>query len=419
MYASQDGNRGWLRQADVLLRNNELPGDAPEGAKPDDVRWLAIQSPPNDLGLTPVPTAIPADDFPLEYVNRRNQNWVNRIPLPPYDVHWTGGGYDSGQPFSSPVVVAGGSVIAANEDGHVYAIDRQGGNQKWRQAIENRISRSPAIQDSVVFAIDELGVVYAVRESGTQWQRPTEMTPSAGVTIAGEWVFVVGRGGETSRLRWIRVDNGDLQQTFDASGREFFLPAIGDQLIYVVGDKIWALESIIVEIENEENQAQQIWEYAQFDGAFPSTAPIYASPGVRSLAELYVGATNGKVYLLDANTGAFLEWYEGDQVPRFLAIDAFRLYVATDNQLRAYNRDTRELLWTANLTSRVVTGPVTDGESVMLFLEDGSVEVFTAQGGVEVGDNYIPRDLRGGAVSNPYLFSTSSDNKLYGLEGRN
>ena len=419
VYASQDSNMGWLRQADARPRDNELPDNAPEGANPNDVRWLAVQSAPSDLGSTPVPTAIPINDFPLEYRNRSNQNWVNRIPLPAYNTFWTEGGYDAGQPFSSPVVVAGNSVIAANEDGHIYAIDRQGGNQKWRQVIENRINRSPAIQNSDVFAIDDLGIVHAVRESGTQWSRATEMTPSAGVNIGGEWAYVVARGGDISRLHWIRLDNGDLQQTFDAGGREFYLPAIGDQMIYVVGNIVRALELSVIEIEDEPNRARQIWEYTNFNGASPSTAPVYVSPGVRSLAELFVGATNGEIYLLDANTGAFLDWYEGDQIVRYLAIDGSRLYAASDNRLATYSRESRELLWTADLTANVVSGPISDGESVIVFLTDGSVEVFDVQDGTELGDNYIPRDLRGGAVSNPYLFSTSSDNKMYGLEGQN
>ncbi len=223
VYASQNDNTGWLRQADAPPRDNDLPDDAPEGANPNDVRWLSVQSPPGGPDAPPIPSPIPANDFPLVRANRSNQNWVNRIPLPPYVAAWEQGDYDAGQPFSSPVVVAGSSVIAANDDRHMYAIDRENGNQRWRQATENRISQSPAIQNSNVFAVDETGIVYIIQEAGIPWRTPTNMPPSAGITIAGDWLYAVSHNGETSRLHWIRLDNGDIQQTFDEGGQRVLL----------------------------------------------------------------------------------------------------------------------------------------------------------------------------------------------------
>ena len=141
--------------------------------------------------------------------------------------------------------------IAANEDRHIYAIDRQGGNQKWRQAIDNRISQSPAIQNSDVFAIDEQGIVYAVRESQASvdnCHRYDTFGQSSPLPAIGCLWSVATK--TIRRLRWIRLDNGDIQQTFDASGQDFLMPAIGDQMIYVAGSRIWALESSVIEIED-------------------------------------------------------------------------------------------------------------------------------------------------------------------------
>lgn len=419
VYASQDGNTGWLRQADALPLDDELPDNAPEGANRNDVGWLAVRPSPNENGVPPVPTPIPANDFPLERRNRSNQNWVNRIPLPPYNSIWPEGGYDAGQPFSSPVLVAGNMVIAANEDRHIYAVDRIGGNQKWRQLIDNRISMSPAIQDSTVYAIDELGVVYAIEESGIRWKKVTDLESIGSPTIAGDWLYVIGRNLGQPRLQWIRLDNGDIEQEFSRVSQEFHMPAIGDQMIYVAGDWVWAVESSVIEIEDEENQAQEIWRYNDFDGAKPSAPPVYSSPGVTSLAELYVGTGSGRIYLLNANTGEMLEWFEGDQAVRSLAIDGSRLYAAGDSRLRAYARDTRESLWNVELSAPIVSGPIADGDHVLVFLQDGTVEIFNAWDGERINNPYISRELQGGAVSNPYLFSASSDNKMYGLEGQN
>ncbi len=190
-------------------------------------------------------------------------------------------------------------------------------------------------------------------------------------------------------------------------------------MIYVAGEKISGLESSVIEVEDEPNQVQRIWTYDNFDGAFPSTPPIYVSPGVRSLAELYIGTTSGRIYLLDANTGVFLDWYEGDRSVRSLAIDGTRLYAAGDDRLRAYARGTRELLWQVDLAARLVSGPITDGDNVIVFLEDGSVKIFNALDGFEGGSHFVPRDLRGGAISNPFFFSSSTDNRLHGLKGQN
>ena len=65
VYASQNDNTGWLRQADARPRDNDLPDDAPEGANPNDVRWLSVQSPPGGPDAPPIPSPIPANDFPL------------------------------------------------------------------------------------------------------------------------------------------------------------------------------------------------------------------------------------------------------------------------------------------------------------------------------------------------------------------
>ena len=87
LYASQNGNTGWLRQADAPPRDNVLPDYAPEGTKPDDVRWLAVRLPPNESGMPLVPTAIPANDFPLERKNRSNQNLGESHPAPTLHYH--------------------------------------------------------------------------------------------------------------------------------------------------------------------------------------------------------------------------------------------------------------------------------------------------------------------------------------------
>ena len=80
------------------------------------------------------------------------------------------------------------------------------------------------------------------------------------------------------------------------------MPAIGQETLYVGADRLWALDV------NLWFNLETIW--ISNDVFNVSTAPVYSTPGVMRPAELYVADQSGRVFALDANTGAKV-WEHG------------------------------------------------------------------------------------------------------------
>ena len=405
-----DNEPGWIRQIEAPPSGNEFRDNPPENADPNDVRWLRVQSIDSSLEPLPIATTIPIDDFPLARYDRANRAKLATFPVIPVRNGWPNTPYETGSEFTSGVAVFGQSVVAANADNHIYSINRLGGNQRWRASVDAPVRFAPAIQDSTVYVVDEAGTVYAFGDSGNvateRWKQPLGMTPSAGINIAGGQLFVPGTTADAQRLYALNRDNGDRIHEFATSGRALGYPAIGDQLVYIAGDKLWALD--INDINN------RIWEYTEFtDYTVP---PIYSDQGVLALAEIIIASNDGLVHIIDANTSRRKLSVNLEQITTGMAIDDQRIYTTSGTFINALDRRTLETAWTSALDSPAVDGPIAGPGQLVVFQESGAIIFFESAQGSQIGGMFIPDRIPGtGALSGQWIFTANTRGSLYGF----
>jgi outer membrane protein assembly factor BamB len=63
--------------------------------------------------------------------------------------------------LSSPII-ADGVVYIGSDDGHLYAVDRQTGQELWRFETGGNIISTPAVSEGVVFFGSQDFYLYAV-----------------------------------------------------------------------------------------------------------------------------------------------------------------------------------------------------------------------------------------------------------------
>ena len=126
-----------------------------------------------------------------------------------------------------PVVADGIVYCGADDDFHIYAVDRQSGQEKWKFKT-GRILYPPAVHDSVVYAVssDNLHALDA-RTGAEQWtvntvrNRLTAPVIVDNTIIVGAGKFLLALDRTNGREKW-RFEAGDTMTT----------PAVSDGAVY-------------------------------------------------------------------------------------------------------------------------------------------------------------------------------------------
>jgi outer membrane protein assembly factor BamB len=411
----QNGNQPfWVRQAYAPPANNDpIPG-APTETNPNDVRWLPVQ--PVSSGVQPLPssTPIPEGDYPLYRYSRSAAGQLPRLPRPPLVEPWTAPAQAS-QSLSSPAIVSRGSVLVGSRDNHLYSFDRENGNQRWRYQMGRAIIHSPAVLDGEVFVVDDgdPSQLFALRDQGNSAALIWGPVNTGARAVTSFNVFsdtlLIGVGTAPSfQLLTVDRDNGNILRRYtDISGSALLYPAIGDQLVYVAAGQLKALDVL----NNE-----QVWVHPNI--ANLTAGPVYSSPGVRGLAELYVADGSNRIFALNANTGVeYWNYGNGDRVSG-LAVSSSALLVSGNGYIRAISRDTGQLLWNASTAGETLGGPWTDNSLVVAFTTSGTlVFLDAATGSVLLTPGTGAAAAGAGAVSNPWVFMPGQNNALHGMRG--
>jgi outer membrane protein assembly factor BamB len=409
----QNNQPFWVRQAFAPPRDNQRATNLPEDANPNDVRWLNVQ-PISGRVFLPTPTPVPANDYPLYRYSRGAQAQLPQLPRPPVVEPWTIPP-QAAQSFSSPAVVVGASVVVGSRDNHLYSFDRENGNQRWRFALDRPILQSPAILDGEIFVADDQGRFYALRDEGNGasviWGPSSEGLPAVTSFNVYSDTLLIGVGAPPDfRLLTIDRDNGNILRRYaDGSifGSEMRYPVIGDQLVYVAGNQIAALDVFNNSV---------VWTRSDINTI--SAGPLYSSPGVRGLAELYVVTGGNRIFCLDANTGSELWNYDNGERATGLAVNNATLFVSGSGYIKAISRDRREQSWRTAIAGEPLGGPWADNSLVSGFTNGGALVILDAASGTVLGTPGIRAAAAGaGAVSGSWVYLPGVDGVLYGMRG--
>ena len=195
-------------------------------------------------------------------------------------VKWT---FRAAGPIVTSAAIADGVVYIASLSGHLYAIDRQTGQEKWNFKSSRPIASSPTVVDGVVYFVSSAGSLVALDVATGQ----------------PKWVYAIEyeRRFEAQGLHGYPPARQTIPDAWDvftsspavADGRVHF--GSGDGNVYAVDARTGVL----------------LWKFATGD-------VVHASPAVVK-GVVYVGSWDSRLYALDAETGQQKWAFQGGQDP--------------------------------------------------------------------------------------------------------
>jgi outer membrane protein assembly factor BamB len=411
-----DGQQRWLRQVNAPPSNNSLPGNAPPNATPNDVRWLPTQPWPLNIPQPPGATPIPPDDFPMPSRDRAN---TGHVPTAfSGGLQLVGFGSSTGR-LTTPPVVVGSYVLVASADGSIYGFNRDLIQQQLWKYNAGNVNQPMLVVDNILYYVttrtDNISTAVAI-PIGSQnplWSVTLNIPngpPSAfavtGFVAYGDRLFLgVGSSGSFFVVQLDRGQGAPLV-SFPVGGDAPKALAIGNQLVYVAGARLWALDVDNLEL---------VWERQDFNGVV--TPPVYAANGVLALAELYVSVNNGSTHALDANTGKQLHDYDSNgQLVTGLGFNDTMLFVVTNADLRVFERKSRGLLRNMALNGSTPGSPIVTPDKLLIVSSNGTIQFVDYINQVVSAVGSVPQAVsHASAVSGNYLFVPSEDGRVYGF----
>ncbi len=399
------GVEGWVRQLFVTLEGNSLPPGAPPDADPNDVRWLPERMPGPPPTLVAAPPPISPQDYPLYRRDPGNRAWSPDTILPGLGHAWMDPARAT-LAFSSPVVVAGESVLAASNDQHIYSFQRGASSQRWRYRLNSVAQVAPAVVGKVIYVADTEGRIYILQDQDNVAvflrQATLEAPPNEGINVAEDRIYIPG-----DNHRLYALNRFDLSQVwvYETTGNHLHFPAVGNQLIYAGNGQLTALDLV---------DGARIWEKP-----IPVAAPpVYAWPGNRAFAELYVADESSLLWALDANTGEELWSAPTTDKVTGLAVDGTTVYASGDGFVAAFDRVSGAKQWEIAFPAQVVGGPIVAGDRLVLVTPQGSVQIFDAVSGAHLEDGFIATQVTdAAAVAGGWIFVPGANGSLYALKG--
>jgi outer membrane protein assembly factor BamB len=165
------------------------------------------------------------------------------------------------------------------------------------------------------------------------------------------------------------------------------------------------------------NNGELVWENRTVQNI--PTNPVYGSPGLNSLAELYVADGSNRIFALDANTGVELWNLDSGEGVTSLALNESTLFVAGNGYLKAFSRQNRNQLWRTPLFGGLVMGgPLVDATRALVVTESGNVYLLDNQNGSSIAGQTVTSFLGGApALSGPWIFMPGVDGRVHDLLG--
>lgn len=292
---------------------------------------------------------------------------------------------------SSPTV-AEGVVYVGSWNGSVHAFDADDGSEEWVAETDDGVFlSSPTLEDGTIYLGDQDGTVYAFdAETGAEEWRTTE--PADGinstVAVADETVVAASTDGSVYAFD---ADTGDESWNVSLGGASWSSPAVENGTVYV-GDRDDAVRAL------ELATGDEVWN-ASVDG------PVEGSPAVAN-GTIVVGTYGGSAYGLQASNGT-VDWtwsgesvdpQEFDSAPIVVDDSVYLADLASDDGTRGgnvYSIDVEDgsEQWYENVTTEdIYASPVVVDGRLYVGTNDDSVSVVHSPDQPEATFDYEPID---------------------------
>ena len=245
------------------------------------------------------------------------------------------------------------TVYLPSSDHNVYAIDLGTRQVRWTFTTENWVWATPLVVEDRIYVASMDHSLYAVdKENGTQlWQftgQPGALAASPALSNDTDPSLYFGSLG--GYVYAVQAETGALQWESEVEGGIWSSPLlVQDEESDLVGLYVGTLNGFFYALDPEDGS--ELWSQ-ELPGGIRGT-PVYVG-GPDSSGKIYVSCENGQLYAFDAQTGIESLSPLGQQVkdaslyasPVF---DGQNLYVvATDGRVYALDPERNAILWQTN-----------------------------------------------------------------------
>ncbi len=180
---------------------------------------------------------------------------------------------------SSPAIGPEGTIYVGSDDGNLYAVDPETGEEIWRFKTGDKIQSSPAVGPNGTIYVGSLDSrFYAIKPNGDlKWS-----------FNIGDYIFSSPAIGPDGRVIYIGASDGSLyafnasgtlKWKFDAGGKIASTPSIGHD----------GLEHVVYFGSTNRHVYAVAADNGDLKWAFPTDAEVYASPAIGKNGRIYVG----------------------------------------------------------------------------------------------------------------------------------
>jgi len=300
-----------------------------------------------------------------------NNGKVYAIDLESGEQRWsfTCGTVEAPTEVEAPPLVLGDRLYVGSTDGVMHALDRATGEQLWTVAVEDKIVGSanwhemPDGRTLLLFGSYD-AKLYAVDATTGQrvWTFSTESYVNGGPAVADDRVAIAGCDGLVYAL--------DAATGQPAATVEIGHPNSGTVALHDGKALIGHYGNAFVGVDLRRGEIDWTYEYRAF--------PFFSSAATDGRVAVF-GGRDRHVHAVDLATGELRWRYEaGGQVDSSPVIVGDRVIVGSDDG-RVHLIDLRKgaAVWTYDVGESIVSSPALAGRWVVIGCEDGNVYAFT------------------------------------------
>ncbi|UCE75210.1 MAG: PQQ-binding-like beta-propeller repeat protein [Methanomassiliicoccales archaeon] len=206
--------------------------------------------------------------------------------------------FDTGAPIESSPVVVGNWVYFGCENGKVYCVDAETGDEEWNFTTKNEVDSTPTVVDGVVYVGSADTNLYAIEaDSGHELWNYSPPSPLAQITpspaVANNMIFF---GASDYNIYAVNATSHEMEWVFPVKDDVWSSPAVNWPYVYIgsLDGNLYCLWA--------ENGTEN-WNFST--NLSKSPRGIYCSPMI-SNGRLYIGSEDYNLYCLDAETGDFI-----------------------------------------------------------------------------------------------------------------
>lgn len=313
--------------------------------------------------------ALRADNW-ASFRNGSQQQGVATSELPKtLDVRWE---VDDEDGFITSPAIFDGQVYAGALSGTLRCVSLTDGSEIWtasttadESGFRPGFNSPPTVTEDSVYIGDEDGTFYAFNRNGgsLRWKKQTDDQIAGGATIVGEQILFGSHDGKlycvskaTGDEKWFFLTDGPVNCSValaEADGKLRTFVAGCDELLRVI------------DVESGEEV-----------GSMPLGSPLIASPAIMG-QYLYVGTYAGEFSAIGWMTLQKKWTHEGERGQPIHSSAAVTESVVVvggrDRHLRAFNRETGDVLWEVRTRSKIDSSPVVAGGMVYVGTSDKRV----------------------------------------------